>query len=106
MQSDVLKVGHHGSKNSTTPEFLAAVYPQLTIISAGAEEPYGHPRRKLRERLQAAGVNVLRTDRNGAIHVLTDGEKLEVSCFPNCRDISSGPMHVQSQSPNSEEQKE
>jgi len=106
LQSDVLKVGHHGSKNSTTPEFLTAVHPQLAIISAGEQNPYGHPSKELLERLQTAGVSILRTDRNGAIHVLTDGEKLEISCFLDCRDISSGPVHAQSQRPNPEEKKE
>jgi len=106
LQSDLLKVGHHGSKNSTTPKFLAAVHPQLAIISAGEQNPYGHPSRELLERLQTAGVSILRTDRNGAIHVLTDGEKLEVSCFLDCSDISSGPVHAQSQHPNPEEKKE
>ena len=43
LHADVLKVGHHGSKNSTMPDFLAAVAPQISIISAGEENPYGHP---------------------------------------------------------------
>jgi len=103
LQSDVLKVGHHGSKNSTTPEFLAAVHPQLAIISTGAENPYGHPSKELLERLQTADVNILRTDRNGAIHILTDGEKLEVTCFLNCADIFLGPVHAKSQRPDSPE---
>jgi len=88
--ADVLKVGHHGSKNSTTPELLAAVHPKLAIISAGAENPYGHPSRDLLERLENAGIRILRTDQNGAVHVRTDGESLTVSCFVECRDISAG----------------
>src|SRR5258708_8717626 len=52
--ADVLKVGHHGSKNSTTSELLAAVHPKLAIISAGAENPYGHPSKELLERLDTA----------------------------------------------------
>jgi competence protein ComEC len=51
LQSDILKVGHHGSKNSTTPDFLAAVQPSLAVISAGEENPYGHPSPQLLERL-------------------------------------------------------
>ncbi|HKV23830.1 MAG TPA: DNA internalization-related competence protein ComEC/Rec2 [Candidatus Acidoferrum sp.] len=84
LQAAVLKVGHHGSKNSTTPEFLAAVHPQLAIISAGADNPYGHPNEELLDRLQNAGVTVLRTDQDGAVHVLTDGRTLEVRCFVAC----------------------
>ena len=49
MVSAVLKIGHHGSKNSTTPEFLAAVQPRGGIISAGEDNPYGHPGPELLE---------------------------------------------------------
>lgn len=90
LHSDVLKVGHHGSKNSTTLEFLAAVQPQLAIISAGAENPYGHPSPELLQRLTDANVRILRTDQSGAIHVLTDGKQIEVSCFVTC-DAASDP---------------
>ncbi|MBZ5529448.1 MAG: DNA internalization-related competence protein ComEC/Rec2, partial [Acidobacteriia bacterium] len=84
LAADVLKAGHHGSRNSTTEEFLARVHPQLALISAGAENPYGHPSAEMLARLEAARVRVLRTDRNGAIQVLTNGENLEVSCFAGC----------------------
>jgi competence protein ComEC len=84
LHADVLKVGHHGSKNSTTEDFLAAVRPQVAIISAGEDNPYGHPNQELLQRLEAVGVRVLRTDRDGAIHVLTDGRTLEISCFVEC----------------------
>ncbi len=63
LRADVLKVGHHGSKNSTTQEFLEAVRPEVAIISAGEDNPYGHPSPELLERLQTAGARVLRTDR-------------------------------------------
>jgi competence protein ComEC len=86
LHADVLKVGHHGSKNSTSPEFLAAVRPQVGIISAGEDNPYGHPNSELLERLASANVRILRTDRDGAIHVLTDGTRLEIACFVGCPD--------------------
>lgn len=89
LQADVLKVGHHGSRNSTTPELLASVHPQWAIISAGAENPYGHPSPELLQRLEAANTKILRTDRNGAIHVLTDGYSLEISCFLDCSQIAT-----------------
>jgi competence protein ComEC len=84
LRADVLKVGHHGSKNSTTPEFLAEVHPSMAVISAGEDNPYGHPNRELLDRLEKAGVRILRTDRDGAVHVLTDGKGLQISCFVAC----------------------
>ncbi len=89
LQADVLKIGHHGSKNSTMPDFLAAVKPRVAIISAGEENPYGHPSPELLERLEAARVRVLRTDRDGAIQVLTDGDRVEVTCFVACPEPAS-----------------
>jgi competence protein ComEC len=99
LRADVLKVGHHGSKNSTTEDFLAAVRPQVAIISAGEDNPYGHPSQELLQRLELAGVRVLRTDRDGAIHVLTDGHALEVSCFTGCP-FPAGDALRQAQAPN------
>jgi competence protein ComEC len=58
------------------PEFLAAVGAQVGIISAGEQNPYGHPSAVLLERLQESGIRVLRTDRDGAVRVLTDGKRL------------------------------
>jgi competence protein ComEC len=84
LHADVLKVGHHGSKNSTTEAFLAAVHPTVAIISAGEDNSYGHPHRELLDRLEAANVRILRTDRDGAVRVLTDGTQLEISCFVPC----------------------
>jgi len=85
LHADVLKVGHHGSKNSTMPEFLAAIAPQISIISAGEENSYGHPHPELLERLESSGSRILRTDRNGEVQILTDGHDLQVSCFEGCR---------------------
>jgi competence protein ComEC len=84
LRADVLKVGHHGSKNSTTQEFLETVRPRFGIISAGEDNPYGHPSPELLDRLRRSGVQVLRTDQNGAVHILTDGTKLEITCFVGC----------------------
>lgn len=84
LQADVLKVGHHGSKNSTTDEFLAAVHPRIAVISAGENNPYGHPSPELLARLENARVRILRTDRDGAVHILTDGKHLDISCFVAC----------------------
>jgi competence protein ComEC len=84
LRAEVLKIGHHGSKNSTTPEFLATVKPRLAIISVGENNAYGHPNAELLERLASAGVRVLRTDRDGAVHTLMDAKGLEVRCFVPC----------------------
>lgn len=105
LRSDVLKVGHHGSKNSTLPEFLAAVQPRLAVISAGEDNPYGHPSRELLTRLENAHVRMLRTDRDGAVHVLTDGEDLEISCFVACSAASQNGS-VQAQAPDRQQHRQ
>jgi competence protein ComEC len=84
LHADVLKVGHHGSKNSTMPEFLESVGPQIAIISAGEQNPYGHPSPELLERLRGSGARILRTDQEGAVQVVTDGHGLRVNCFVGC----------------------
>ncbi|HXJ05949.1 MAG TPA: ComEC/Rec2 family competence protein [Candidatus Acidoferrum sp.] len=100
LRADVLKVGHHGSKNSTTPEFLAAVRPSAAVISAGEDNPYGHPNAELLERLESAGVRILRTDHDGAVHVLTDGKRLEISCFVACPEPAAKTASAQAHPPN------
>ena len=95
LHADVLKVGHHGSKNSTLPEFLGAIAPQVSIISSGEENPYGHPSPELLERLKASGSRVMRTDRNGEVRVLTDGHDLLVSCFEGCAGRSDANLGTQ-----------
>jgi len=99
LRADVLKVGHHGSKNSTTPEFLAAVRPRVAVISAGEDNPYGHPNPELLARLTAAGVRILRTDHDGAVHVLTDGKRLEISCFVACPEPATKTSSAQARPP-------
>jgi len=84
LQADILKVGHHGSKNSTMPEFLERVGPRLAIISAGEGNPYGHPAAELLERLEERGIRILRTDEEGEISVVTDGHRISVKCFVGC----------------------
>jgi len=79
LQSDVLKVGHHGSSSSTSPEFLKAVSPQYSIISVGKNNDYGHPHQVTLDKLAGAGVKVYRTDLNGTITIISDGSDLSVS---------------------------
>jgi competence protein ComEC len=90
LHADVLKVGHHGSKNSTMPEFLERVGPQIAIISAGEQNPYGHPSAELLERLRGSGARILRTDEEGAVRVVTDGHSLRLSCFVGCGEEIAG----------------
>ncbi len=75
---DVLKAAHHGSKNSGTEPFLEIVKPSVTLISAGADNRYGHPHEETLKRLEAAGSRVYSTQENGAITVRTDGETMEI----------------------------
>ena len=106
LQSTVLKIGHHGSKNSTMPVFLAAVRPRVGIISAGEDNPYGHPNAELLERLENAGVRILRTDRDGAVHVLTDGSRLEITCFVTCAGAPNAATSAQAEAPNHHQDEE
>ena len=76
LKSDVLKVGHHGSKTSTSESFLGWVKPALAIISAGQGNKYGHPHKEVTDRLARFGVPTLRTDEKGTIVIKSDGEKI------------------------------
>jgi competence protein ComEC len=98
LHADVLKVGHQGSKNSTMPQFLSAVDPQIAVISAGEENPYGHPSPELLQRLEQSGVRILRTDRDGAVQVVTNGRDLRVNCYLAC--VESPVESVAAQPPN------
>jgi competence protein ComEC len=107
LQAEVLKIGHHGSKNSTTPEFLAAVKPRLAIISVGEDNSYGHPNAELLERLASAGVRVLRTDRVGAVHTLLDSKGVQVRCFIPCLPVEAdGLQRAQAPSHNKNDQQQ
>ncbi|MGH2453538.1 MAG: DNA internalization-related competence protein ComEC/Rec2 [bacterium] len=78
LQSTVLKVGHHGSRTSTTPEFLDAVRPAFAVISLAAENLFGHPHPQTLRTLAARGVPIYRTDHVGAVVLQTDGRALTV----------------------------
>jgi competence protein ComEC len=78
---DFLKVAHHGSKTSTIDPFLAAAHPEIAAISVGRDNSFGHPSPEVIERLQAAGVRVYRTDRDGAVTAIIRGTNLNVSTY-------------------------
>jgi competence protein ComEC len=72
LNSDVLKVGHHGSSTSTASAFLAAVTPKDAVISVGAGNTYGHPTQETLDRLAAAGATVYRTDQDDTVVLTSD----------------------------------
>ena len=76
LAATVLKSPHHGSRTSSTEAFLAAVEPQVVVISVGEENRFGHPSPEVMERYTAYGLPVLRTDQRGTIEFITDGRKL------------------------------
>ena len=75
-EATLLKVAHHGSASGTSADLLAAVHPRFAIISVGARNVYGHPRREVLERLQRAGVTTYRTDEDGAVSFYLDGKSV------------------------------
>ncbi len=90
LRADVLKVGHHGSATSTTPEFLAAVSPRVALVSVGTGNSYGHPSAGVMRRLAAAGAQVLRTDRLSTVVVRTDGHTVTVRAGDDEWAVSAG----------------
>jgi competence protein ComEC len=85
LSADVLKVGHHGSRHSTSETFLSRVAPRVALISSGKNNRFRHPHPELLARLQAAKTIVLRTDTHGAITVETDGEHFRFTTERNTR---------------------
>jgi len=81
IDSDVLKVSHHGSKTSSSEEFIKSVSPQIAVISAGIGNKYGHPHQEVLELLEKYDIKVSRTDKDGDIKIISDGKNYEVSNF-------------------------
>lgn len=78
LDSDVLKVGHHGSKTSSSNEFLKYVSPELSLISSGFKNKFGHPVKDIIQRLEAEGSTVYRSDLNMAVLLRSDGEDIKL----------------------------
>ncbi|MEY8336930.1 ComEC/Rec2 family competence protein [Lachnospiraceae bacterium 62-35] len=76
LKADVLKAGHHGSKSSSSQEFLDAVSPKVAVISCGVDNRYGHPHEETLDKFQAMGVEVYRTDSDGTIVAESDGNHI------------------------------
>jgi competence protein ComEC len=75
---DFLKVAHHGSGTASTPAFLGVVRPSVAVVSAGADNPYGHPARTTLEHLAASGARVLRTDDDGSVDIVIAAGRMTV----------------------------
>ncbi len=75
MSADVLKVGHHGSRTSTTEEFLEEVNPEYAVISCGVDNDYGHPHEEAISLLNEFNVEYYRTDLQGTIKITSDGSR-------------------------------
>lgn len=78
IDSDVLKVAHHGSRSSSTPEFLDKVSPSFAIICVGVGNSYGHPNDEVLDRLNERGITTFLTSLHGSVVVETDGEEISV----------------------------
>ncbi|MDD3070223.1 MAG: lamin tail domain-containing protein [Methanoculleus horonobensis] len=79
LNADVLKVGHHASREASSAEFLSAVSPAISVIEVGEGNSYGHPHEEAVARLEATGSRIYRTDLDGTVIVATDGTALTVA---------------------------
>lgn len=77
IQSDVIKIGHHGSRTSSSEEFIKAVNPKLAIISCGLNNDYGHPHKPTLDLLNSLNIKLFRTDKKGTIILTSDGKKIK-----------------------------
>ncbi|MDR2591516.1 MAG: MBL fold metallo-hydrolase [Chitinispirillales bacterium] len=85
LRSDVLKVGHHGSRTSTTEDFLDAVSPSVAVISCGKDNTYNHPNKETLLKLgrPERNVTLFRTDKDGTVVITTDGQKITLPAKRN-----------------------
>jgi len=89
LHADVLKVGHHASKSSTSQNFLNEVNPKYAVISVGKGNSYGHPNQLPMDRLKSAGIPVYRTDELGTIIATSDGTNITFNCKPGSYNFNS-----------------
>jgi competence protein ComEC len=81
LKADVVKVAHHGSKTSSTQEFVESAQAKVAVIPVGRESPYGHPKPEVVERWKAAGAKIITTGENGTVSLSTDGQDLQLKTF-------------------------
>ena len=94
IKADVIKIGHHGAKSSTSKKFLDIVNPKYAIISVGDNNNYGHPHKELLSRLDKQGIITYRTDYNSTIILISDGENINITSVKTNingdKDVNSG----------------
>lgn len=83
ISADVYKAGHHGSNTASTEEFLQEVNPAYAVISCGEGNSYGHPHAEVLNRFRSMGIDVFRTDEQGTIVAVSDGEEIVWNCTPS-----------------------
>lgn len=81
LKSDIVKVAHHGSRTSSTKEFIEAAKAEYAVISVGRKSRFGHPHKEVVERWKNSGAKVLTTGERGTITISTDGKNLEIQTF-------------------------
>jgi beta-lactamase superfamily II metal-dependent hydrolase len=82
IKADVIKVGHHGSRSSSTKAFLEKVNPKYAVISCEKGNDYGHPHKVTIDKLNAKNINVFRTDLEGTIIATSDGNEITFNTKP------------------------
>lgn len=90
LKVNVLKVGHHGGRTSTSEAFLDKVNPKFAVISLEKGNDYGHPHKETIERLQKKGINILRTDELGTIVLISDGNSINIKGINITENTSTG----------------
>jgi competence protein ComEC len=78
ISSNVLKIGHHGSRTATAQDFVEQVLPEIAVISVGKDNGYGHPHQEVLDTLEKYDITVLRTDRDGDIKIISNGKNLKI----------------------------
>jgi len=89
----VVKVPHHGSLTSSTPDFVRALHPTIAVFSVGRSNHFGHPAPEVVDRYRQIGSEILRTDRNGEVDVSSDGYSLDVQCVRSMRNHEGTKEH-------------
>lgn len=89
LKSEILKIGHHGAKTSSSENFLKAVMPKLSIIPVGKNNDYGHPHRETLDRLRKINSCILRTDIDGRIEIVISKNQIETIKTQSEREISA-----------------
>ena len=80
LKADVLKVGHHGSSTASSADFINTVLPKYAVIELGEDNSYNHPHKEAINNLNAVGAEILRTDLNGTITIVSDKVNITVQC--------------------------